>query len=172
MDENLGPRLTDVNVENKEFLVHRCVAVMTALNTDMPEYTEDDETTDDTEVWDQKENKASVVGELHRVISFNNHFTRIYIYLILTFCYCLHTFILSSRLWSVPGEMGPHFCRRAVVVKGVEKISITIWSQHLSGAGSSPAGSVGWDLNLQKLNYQYLTTSVAVVLVVRWYFNG
>ena len=45
-------------------------------------------------------------------------------------------------------------------------------SQHLSGAGSSPAGSVGRDLNLQKLNYQYLTTSVAVVLVVRWYFNG
>ena len=39
--------------------------------------------------------------------------------------------------------------------------------QHLSGAGSSPAGSVGWDLNLQKLNYQYLTISVAVVLVVR-----
>ena len=26
-------------------------------------------------------------------------------------------------------------------------------SQHLSGAGSSPAGSVGRDLNLQKLNY-------------------
>ena len=41
-------------------------------------------------------------------------------------------------------------------------------SQHLSGAGSSPAGSVGRDLNLQKkLNYQCLTTSVAVVLVVR-----
>ena len=40
-------------------------------------------------------------------------------------------------------------------------------SQHLSGAGSCPAGSVGWDFNLQKLNYQYLTTSVAVVLVVR-----
>ena len=40
-------------------------------------------------------------------------------------------------------------------------------SQHLSGSGSSPAGSVGRDLNLQKLNYQYLTTSVAVVLVVR-----
>ena len=36
-----------------------------------------------------------------------------------------------------------------------------------SGAGSSPAGSVGRDLNLQKLNYQCLTTSVAVVLVVR-----
>ena len=40
-------------------------------------------------------------------------------------------------------------------------------SQHLSGAVSSPAGSVSRDLNLQKLNYQYLTTSVAVVLVVR-----
>ena len=40
-------------------------------------------------------------------------------------------------------------------------------SQHLSGAGSNPAGSVGRDLNLLKLNYQYLTTSVAVVLVVR-----
>ena len=40
-------------------------------------------------------------------------------------------------------------------------------SQHLSGAGSSPAGSVSRDLNLRKLNYQYLTTSVAVVLVVR-----
>ena len=38
---------------------------------------------------------------------------------------------------------------------------------HLSGAGSSPAGSVGRDLNLQKLHYQYLSTSVAVVLVVR-----
>ena len=42
------------------------------------------------------------------------------------------------------------------VVKGVEHIS-----------SSSPAGFVGRDLNLQKLNYQYLTTSVAVVLVVR-----
>ena len=30
-----------------------------------------------------------------------------------------------------------------------------------------PAGSVCQDLNLQNLNYQYLTTSVAVVLVVR-----
>ena len=40
-------------------------------------------------------------------------------------------------------------------------------SQHLSDAGSSPAGSVGRDLNLQKLHYQYLTTSVAAVLVVR-----
>ena len=43
----------------------------------------------------------------------------------------------------------------------------TFGSQHLSGAGSSPPGSVGRDLDLQKLNYQYLTTSVAVVLVVR-----
>ena len=43
--------------------------------------------------------------------------------------------------------------------------------QHLSGADSSPAGSVGRDLNLQKLKYQCLTTSVAVVLVVRCHFN-
>ena len=42
----------------------------------------------------------------------------------------------------------------------------------VSGAGSNPVGSVGRDLNSQKLNYQYLTTSVTVVLVVRWYFNG
>ena len=32
--------------------------------------------------------------------------------------------------------------------------------QHLSGAGSRPVGSVGRDLNLQRLSYQYLTTSV------------
>ena len=38
--------------------------------------------------------------------------------------------------------------------------------QHLRGASSSPAGS-SRDLNLQKLNYQYLTTSIAVVLVDR-----
>ena len=63
-------------------------------------------------------------------------------------------------------------CRRGAVVKGVEHISTIVCCQHLSGAGSSPAGSVGRDLNLQKLNYQYLTTSVAVVIVVRWYFNG
>ena len=43
----------------------------------------------------------------------------------------------------------------------------TIVSKHLSVVGSSSAGSVGRDLNLQKLHYQYLTTSVAVVLVVR-----
>ena len=37
---------------------------------------------------------------------------------------------------------------------------------NFDGAGSSPAGSVGRDCNLQKLHYQYLTTSVAVLLVV------
>ena len=45
-------------------------------------------------------------------------------------------------------------------------------SQHVSDAGSSITGSVGRDLNLQKLNFQYLTTSIAMVLIVRWYFNG
>ena len=60
--------------------------------------------------------------------------------------------------------------RRGAVVKGVEHIS-TIVLVNIWVAGSSPAGSVSRDLNLQKLNYQYLTTSVAVVLVVRWYFN-
>ena len=59
------------------------------------------------------------------------------------------------------------FSRRGAVVKGVEHIFDNCVSQHLSGAGSSPAGSVGRDLNLQKLNLQYLTTSVAVVLVAR-----
>ena len=52
------------------------------------------------------------------------------------------------------------------MVKGVEHISTNLLV-NLSGAGSSPAGSVGRDLNLQKLNYQYLNTSVAVVLVFR-----
>ena len=57
--------------------------------------------------------------------------------------------------------------RRGAVVKGVRHFDNCV-SQHLSGAGSSSAGSVGRDLNLQKkLNYQYATTSVAVVLVVR-----
>ena len=54
-----------------------------------------------------------------------------------------------------------------VVVKGCRTYFDNCVSQHLSGAGSSPAGSVIRDLNLQKVNYQYLTTSVAVVLVVR-----
>ena len=40
-------------------------------------------------------------------------------------------------------------------------------SQLLSDAGSSPPGSISLGLNSQKLNYQYLTTSVAVVLAVR-----
>ena len=56
--------------------------------------------------------------------------------------------------------------RRGAVVKGVEHFSDNCVSQHLSGARSSPADSVGRDLNLQKLKYQCLTTSVAVVLVV------
>ena len=56
--------------------------------------------------------------------------------------------------------------RRGAVVKSVEH-SKKIVSQHLSGAGSSPAGSICRDLNSQKLHYQYLTTSAAVVLVVR-----
>ena len=53
------------------------------------------------------------------------------------------------------------------LVKGVNHIFDKFVSQHLSGAGSSPAGSDGRDLNFKKLNYQYLTISVAVVLVVR-----
>ena len=40
-------------------------------------------------------------------------------------------------------------------------------SQHLSGAGSSPTGSISQDLNSPKLHYLYLTTRVAAVLVVR-----
>ena len=45
-----------------------------------------------------------------------------------------------------------YICRRGAVVKRVEHIS-TIVLVIMSGAGSSPAGSVGRDLNLQKLNY-------------------
>ena len=39
------------------------------------------------------------------------------------------------------------------VVKGVEYISTNFVSQHLSGAGSSPVGSITRDLNSQKLYY-------------------
>ena len=48
------------------------------------------------------------------------------------------------------------------MVKRVEHIFVLVFcvNQHLSGAGSSPAGSVGRDLNLQKLNYQCLTVTV------------
>ena len=58
-----------------------------------------------------------------------------------------------------PSSTGYRFIDMVVLAnvlawKGVEHIS-------------SPSGSVGRDLNLQKLNYQYLTTSVAAVLVVR-----
>ena len=72
--------------------------------------------------------------------------------------------LLSNRtLWS----SWKYLCRRGAVVEGVEHISTNCVSQHLSGEGSKPAGSVGRDLNLQKLNYQCLTTRVAIVLVVR-----
>ena len=55
----------------------------------------------------------------------------------------------------------------AVVKRGVEHIS-TIVLVNISVAQVR----VPLVLFLQKLNYQCLTTSVAVVLVVRWYFNG
>ena len=42
-------------------------------------------------------------------------------------------------------------CRRGAVVKGVEHISANF--QHLSGAGSSPAGSISRDLDSQSLHY-------------------
>ena len=72
-----------------------------------------------------------------------------------------------------------HECRanpnKSLVLK--EKHKETCCVNHDGSSGSMekecrlgavvPAGSVGRDLNLQKLNYQYLTTSVAVVLVVR-----
>ena len=58
-------------------------------------------------------------------------------------------------------------CGRGAVVEGVEHLSTNLLVNILSGAGSSPAGSVGQDLNLQKLNYQCITTSLAVVLVAR-----
>ena len=56
---------------------------------------------------------------------------------------------------------------RASKRRGVEHISTIVLVNTISGVGSSPAGSVGRDLNLQKLKYQCLTTSIAVVLVVR-----
>ena len=45
--------------------------------------------------------------------------------------------------------------RRSAVVKRVEHFDNCV-SQHLSGAGSSPAGSVGRDLNLQKTQLSML----------------
>ena len=88
------------------------------------------------------------------------------------FCTFSHVFFHLFRLnalWSFT----------TLVLVGQPNVAVAQWlrasnifrqycvSQHLSGAGSSPAGSVGRDLNLQKLNYQCLTTSVAVVLVGR-----
>ena len=49
------------------------------------------------------------------------------------------------------------------VVKRVEHISTIVLVNIWVAQGSSPAGFVGRDLNLQKLNYQCLTTSVVVV---------
>ena len=60
-----------------------------------------------------------------------------------------------------------HACMHALVAVAQWLRASNIISIVVSGAGSSPAGSVGRNLNLQKLNHQYLTTSVAVVLVVR-----
>ena len=42
---------------------------------------------------------------------------------------------------------------RGAVVKGVEHIFEKYERQHMSGAGSSPAGSISRDLNSQKLHY-------------------
>ena len=65
-----------------------------------------------------------------------------------------------------------HICKQASNKLYVGRRTYFDVSQHLSGVGSSPAGSLGRDLKLQKLQYKYLTTSVKVVLVVRGYFNG
>ena len=66
---------------------------------------------------------------------------------------------LSIRRLTLPAAVAQWLGRRTYFDNCV--------SQHLSGAVSNPVGSVGRDSNLQKLHYQYLTTSVAVVLVVR-----
>ena len=47
-------------------------------------------------------------------------------------------------------------CRRGAVVKGVEHISENCVSQHLGGAGSSLAVSVGRDLNFAKTQLSML----------------
>ena len=57
-------------------------------------------------------------------------------------------------------------CGTVVIGSGHRTYFNKYVSQHLDGAGLSPTGSVGQDLNLRKLSYQYLTTRVAVVLVV------
>ena len=61
---------------------------------------------------------------------------------------------------------------RGAVVKGVEHIStivlVNIWVARVRVPLILSVGI--WIC--KKLNFQKLTTSVAVVLVVRWYFNG
>ena len=60
--------------------------------------------------------------------------------------------------------------RRGAVVKDLEDVSTNLLV-HIRGVAQVRVPLVGRyvgrDLNLQKLHYQYLTTSVAVVLVVR-----
>ena len=63
-------------------------------------------------------------------------------------------------------------CRRGAVVKGVGHIlTIVLVNIWVARVRVQLVLSAGIWMNL-KLNYRYLTTSVAVVLVVRWYFNG
>ena len=70
------------------------------------------------------------------------------------------------KLGRYPLDLMLSLGRRGGVVKGVEQYRHFV-SQHLSGAGSSRAGSISRDLNSEKLHSQYLTTSVVVVLVAR-----
>ena len=55
-----------------------------------------------------------------------------------------------------------YLSRRGAVVKSVEHIST---NHHLSGAGSSPAGSVSRDLNSQKLGIM-VTPSWQIIYTV------
>ena len=94
----------------------------------------------------------------------------------------MHELVIRQLDWgdSIPDDLRQILCSHFEMIVEIDNyVAVAQWlkgrrtffdncvSQHLSGAGSSPAGSVGRDLNLQKLNYQYLSTSVAVVLVVR-----
>ena len=80
-------------------------------------------------------------------------------------CFSQHC-ISSYSFFDLPGRkvVDVRWCGRNGVYVGRRTYFDKCVSHHPSGAGSSPAGSVSRDLNLQKLNYQYLTTSVAVVL--------
>ena len=108
-------------------------------------------------------------------------YTNTYIYICMYVCAYITGIVLKrckckslSIIKFLRNRFSSMLGRRGGVVKGVEHISanllVNIW---VSGAGSHPAGSVGRGIWIcKKLHYQYLTTSVAVVLVVRWYFNG